>query len=303
MATLTLQEFDFGKMASNSTCAIIGKRRSGKTTWLRFIATKIARIMEIDRFLAVAGNKDNACEWKEIFPCLFVHEKETAIETLKAIRDYQDKKVSKYRQRHEAIPRKYRLLLVIDDMASSMKFMKHELVKDIFSNGRHYGLTILMSLQYLHQLETTNRSQLDYVLLLHNRNEKTLKKIHEEYVHGDFRTFKHVMAAATENRGCLFIDNVSSNSEVNNICKYKYIDHDFRVSPIASHALQNYSDLHTFEQQDEDDTNSNSSFISNYESEESGPNFRTAFSEICSFNDRHGKLTIRKQALGKEKID
>ena len=65
---------------------------------------------------------------------------------LKRIRDYQDMTLSNI-EKVDIIPRKYRICIILDDCGSDRTFMHSNIMKDILSNGRHYGMTIMILCQ------------------------------------------------------------------------------------------------------------------------------------------------------------
>ena len=88
-ATVNIKEASLNDMEPCASIALLGKRRTGKTTWAKYLLQFLNK--QIGRFVALCGNKDNASEWRRIIHPLFVMPKNIAY--LKRLRDYQDEKV------------------------------------------------------------------------------------------------------------------------------------------------------------------------------------------------------------------
>lgn len=241
MSSVTLHEACFSSIEDNASIAILGKRRSGKTTWAKYILQSIN--LNIDRFVALCGNKDNQSEWTSIIHPLFVMPKN--IEFLKRLRDYQDLKVSQYSCKNLEIPKKYKICIIFDDCGSDKSFMHSKIMKDLLANGRHYGMTLIILCQYLNQMHCENRDQIDYLGILHTSNLKNIKKIHEEYVNiCDLRTFKYIINASTVNRGLCWVDNTKHATTVSLCVFFKHIPPRCVFYPIGSQNIRSYGKKH-----------------------------------------------------------
>ena len=128
MKSIDILEAEFSSIKPNASIVLLGKRRTGKTTWAKVILQTLDK--SIHRFVAFCGNKDNECEWKRILPPLFVMRKN--IESLTKLRDYQDRKVSEFTSNDLEVPVKYRVCVILDDCGSDRKFMHSNIIKDIF---------------------------------------------------------------------------------------------------------------------------------------------------------------------------
>ena len=71
--TIELSEANFENIEACATIGILGKRRTGKTTWAKFILQSLSK--HINRFVAICGNKDNSHEWKEVIHELYITSK------------------------------------------------------------------------------------------------------------------------------------------------------------------------------------------------------------------------------------
>lgn len=216
-----IREANLFSIEPNASIALLGKRRTGKTTWAKYILYHLQS--KIDRFVALCGNKDNASEWKRVINPLFVMDK--SIKFLEALRDYQDMRVSKYSQENLPIPKKYQICVILDDCGSDKSFMFSRIMRDMLSNGRHYGMTVIILAQYLNQMHSENRDQIDYLGMLYTSNLRNLKKVQEEYVNvSNLRTFKCVLNACAADKGMCWIDNTANPEKIEECVFFKRMD-------------------------------------------------------------------------------
>jgi len=238
---IDITEADFTAMENCAAIGIIGKRRTRKTTWARVIVNELKE--RCNRFIAMCGNKDCTFEWKEVIPDLFVVEKSTSY--LQDLINYQNEKAEEFGA--DGIPQRYHVVLIIDDCGFDQKFMYHKTIKDLMSNGRHYGIYCVFLLQYLNQFHPQNRAQLDYVGLLHTNNVNHLKKVHIEYSPNcELKLFRAILSTATRDKGLCWIDNtkhveVGDQVDVSNI-HYKLPIFPPPSDPLCSSAVIAFSD-------------------------------------------------------------
>ena len=132
--------------------------------------------------------------------------------------------------------------------------MYHKTIKDLMSNGRHYGIYCIFLLQYLNQFHPQNRAQLDYVGLLHTNNVNHLKKVHTEYSPNcNLKLFRAIIGAATRDRGICWIDNtkhveVGEQVDVSNI-HYKYSIYPPPSDPLCSDSVIAFANAKKLAQQ------------------------------------------------------
>ena len=293
--TIDIHEAEFENIESCATIALLGKRRSGKTTFAKFFLQSLKG--RLHRFIAICGNKENASEWQEVIPELFIHGKN--MEYLQKIRDYQDTKIAQFRKEQKEIPDKYKLCIIFDDCGSDRSFMFHNLMKDLLSNGRHYGMTIILLCQYLNQMHAENRDQLDYLGILHTSNTKNLKKIYTEYVSlGDFKDFLYIVKACTSQKGMCWIDNTNVPHKLNDAIFYKNIDMSVPIETIVSPDVKRYADRHILIEKESDTKNTYSSS----EDEDTDPELKSLMKSKFEFSDKKGKIFIVKTKR-KQKVD
>ena len=238
MVVVDINEANFHQIAEFSTVALLGKRRSGKTTW----ATSLIQFLvgKCDKFVVHCGNKDNMTEWRKVVPPAYVHTKN--LEHLRKVRNHQDTVCSVYSNKQQTIPVLDRLTLILDDCGSDTKFMHSDVMKDLLSNGRHYGLYIIILVQYLNQMHAVNRDQLDYIGVLHTTNSRNIDKLFNEYCNVcDKLVFAAILKALTCNRGLCWIDNTISSAHINECIFYKELEQMPPCNPVGGDLFRQYS--------------------------------------------------------------
>jgi hypothetical protein len=241
MTTIDLKEANFARIENCASIALLGKRRTGKTTWAKWIVQYISE--QCDRFVVMCGNRDNMSEWREIISPLNVLTKNGAF--LTKLRDYQDRKCSSFTVQGKEIPQKYKITLIFDDCGADRTFMHSDIMKDILSNGRHYGMFIIILAQYLNQMHAENRDQLDYIGVLYTSNQRNIKKLWEEYISVvEMRTFKYILKALTSKKGLCWIDNTQNPACVSDCIFFKHMTWPCDVKPVGSLGVRSYSQQH-----------------------------------------------------------
>jgi hypothetical protein len=194
-----IAEANFDDIVECASIALVGKRRSGKTTWGRILCHTVAQ--KVSRFVVICGTKECKQEWQKNIPDMFISDKDEKY--LQDIVRYQNSKVENGR-----VPENKRICIILDDVGSDSKFMKMSVMKDLMSNGRHYGITILILLQYMVQLPSENRANLDYVGILSTNNASSVKRIQSEFAGCvSLRVFEKILVKTTSNRGLMWINN------------------------------------------------------------------------------------------------
>lgn len=242
MSSVEVHEYDFRNIKEFATISILGKRRTGKTSWAKYIVGHLGN--KCHRYLVMCGNRDNITEWREIISPSFIMVKN--IHKLEEIRRYQDSKCSEYTHQGKEIPLKYRLTIIFDDCGADRKFMHHPTMRDLLSNGRHYGMYIFTLAQYLNQMHSENRDQLDYIGVLFTANSKNLKKIHDEFISVcDIRVFQYLVKSLTTNHGLCWIDNTTNPSDISECIFYKTIvPWPYQYKPVESDDVRRYAEEH-----------------------------------------------------------
>ena len=112
------------------------------------------------------------------------------------------------------------ILLILDDCCSNTRFHSSKSFEKIFTTGRHYFISLIITTQFLHHIPPSARSNSDFILVstLNNNNVQILC---DEYTLGsiDKKEFIEMYRRLSKDYGFLLINNssVKDNNDYNSI--------------------------------------------------------------------------------------
>ena len=177
---------------------MVGKRFTGKSTTSVALASMFKHV---SRWTAWCGTKDTEDYWSKKFEssASVWGADDDGMSALKRVIAFQQDKVLLYqRVLKRPVPESYTVGMIFDDVTSSRLFRSSEVLEDLFANGRHYRVVIIISCQYPKQLPPVIRTNTDYLFMMHN-TKRTCRILHEEFVEqpDDFGTFMEITRAVT----------------------------------------------------------------------------------------------------------
>jgi len=89
-------------------------------------------------------------------------------------------------------------------------------MRELFMNGRHWDLFVLLSMQYIMDVTPEIRSNTDYLFALKDGNKKNRMKLYEEYfgMFASFAIFDSLFCSVTQDYRCLVLDNTVPTTNV-----------------------------------------------------------------------------------------
>jgi hypothetical protein len=107
----------------------------------------------------------------------------------------------------------------LDDCMYDKAQFKKKIVQQLFYNGRHYGIFCLISNQYAYDLSPALRSNIDYVCILKDNIRANRERLWKSFggIFPTFEQFNCVMDRATNNYGCLVIDQTSHSNDISDV--------------------------------------------------------------------------------------
>ncbi len=209
--TLQMRRFTTSDVKSHRVILITGKRGTGKTTLLEYLLYTMR-----DRFDVVVGMGGSHASVtmlerflprSMVYAAPIVRKVEKLVEVAKALTEH-----GKRRQ----------FLLILDDCTFRKDIFQYPVFREIFMNGRNYGITFVISAQYIMDLQSDLRSQIDYVFTFKEMIRANQKRLWE-YFYGmieTFRDFQTILQTNTKNFECLVMDNTDSTGELGKILYY-----------------------------------------------------------------------------------
>jgi hypothetical protein len=291
--TVDVQPFDYNSIPRDGLIQISGKRGSGKTSWCRYILSKLSDKHE-GLFVVMTPSAKVKASWCDMVPRLYIVE--PSIEYLELLRDTQNAHIQCCDQLGIPFPSALHVTLILDDCASIRKLMASPIMAWLASNGRHLHLRMIVTVQYFNQLTAEVRTQFDVVFVLATSNRRNITKLHEELVGcGDVRLFRHVVASMTLNRGALVIDNNKNSADINDCCFHAKATSLMPAVRLGAPKLWDFSDTHYYDYAVPGRTQrSNLQDILHGEAEEDDDDDVTLHNNRLVVNDRLGRIVIRK---------
>ena len=220
MATeVTLKEFNMNQVGSDKIIVIIGKRNTGKTV---LVKDYLYHNRDIPFCTCISPTESLNSSFSDIIPHKFIFT-EYNPKVVKAFYDRQyklTKKIIKAQNGHgdpEYLKVDNRGLLLMDDcLADSKQWKNDDTIRKIFMNGRHAGITYILTMQHLLGITPELRENIDYIFILKQPKRLEQEKIWKHYagMFPDFNMFSQIFNKVTEDRGIMVIDNTTTSAEL-----------------------------------------------------------------------------------------
>ena len=116
------------------------------------------------------------------------------------------------------------MVLFMDDIMYNKPVLKTKVIRELFLNGRHRHVGLILAAQYCMDLGPELRSNLDVVICCRESIKSNREKLYKNFfgLFGTYDEFSRTMDATTSNYECLvLINNVASNDISKCIFWYK----------------------------------------------------------------------------------
>ena len=235
---LELKKFDMKTISfkpNESKCPVvvlIGRRDTGKSFLVRDL---LFYHQDIPIGTVISGTEEGNGFYGKLVPKLFIHnEYNSAI--IENILKRQRQVLKQIKKEIESFKRSSidpRTFVILDDCLYDATWSKDKLMRLLFTNGRHWKVMLIITMQYPLGIPPTLRTNIDYVFILREPYIANRKRIYENYagMFPTFESFSQVMDQCTENYECLVINNNSkSNKLQEQVFWYKADSHnDFKL--------------------------------------------------------------------------
>jgi len=213
-----IKEFDMSKLGPGKVIVFIGKRNSGKSV---LVVDYLYHNQDIPVGTCISATDEYNQTFKGIIPDMFIHDEYSSELVEKFV--HRQKWITTKKKDEEAPDWKdyrdvdNRAFLIFDDLAfDSNTWVKDKNVKFIFMNGRHVGITFLITMQYMLGIPPSLRTNVDYVFICRENKVTMKKKLYDHYagMFPDYNMFSQVLGECTKDFGCLVIDNVTKSGKL-----------------------------------------------------------------------------------------
>lgn len=210
------------KLKYDSVVVLLGKRNTGKS-----FLTKDILYHHRDIPLGTIISPTEAANqfFTPLVPKFFIHDSYSA-SLVQRVVERQKKAVDTWQKDKSVDPRGF---LVFDDCMYDDNWKKDKNVKLIFTNGRHYKMLFLITMQFPLGIPPILRSNVDFVFILRENFISNRKRIYEHWagMFSNFNQFCNVMDQCTENYECLVIDNTTKSNKLEDVVYwYKAAQHE-----------------------------------------------------------------------------
>ena len=245
---LQLRKFNMKMIRDDQIVVLIGKRNTGKS----FLTKDLLYYHQDIPVGTVISPTENANKfYSDIVPPLFIHD------------EYNERITSEFMKRQKQLKKRMmngeqnidnRAFLIMDDCLYDKNWQKDKRIREIFMNGRHWGIMYILLMQYAIGIPPNLRANIDWIFILREQIVKERKKLYENYA-GMFPTFEmfcQTMDQCTDNFECLVIHNCArSNKLEDQVFWYKANNHeDFQV---CSAEAWNFSRMNYNPDEEEED--------------------------------------------------
>jgi len=207
-----IRKFDPSTMNYRCNVVMLGKKGTGKSTLLLDIISRLAH--NYDMAIAFSPTYETRKDLKSHIPGPFIYSEYrqgTIDQWVNIARDLVDAET--YRS----------FLCILDDCMYDTKCLKSKSIREIFMNGRHLHFAFFMAVQYLMDIPTALRGQVDYVFALKENIVAKRQRLWKEFfgVFENLSDFSLVLESCTNNFECLVLDNRVSSSNIED-CVFWY---------------------------------------------------------------------------------
>ena len=214
---LNIRPFDFSTMANDATVLLIGKRGTGKSTMLRNIMYHMRHKLDVG--IAMCPTEDAATEetgLRSFMPRTLIYD-QLSTTAIRNFLDYQKGYISK-----NGKDRTRNGFIILDDCCSEKNALNNTEMREIHVNGRHRKIFLINAVQYIMEVGTLLRANIDYVFVLKDNNKPNKEKLHQIFfgMFGSKETFCTAMDSLTRGHSAMVVDNKSSSQKIEDCVFY-----------------------------------------------------------------------------------
>lgn len=215
MPNIEIDTFDFTEIIQQQpsiNVAILGKRNTGKSTIISQILYELHK-GGIKRFVVFSAQEARNCHYRRFgVPGRYCFTKWDEAKLQKIFEINGQMKEAKMRGE---LPPDFdlRLVVVIDDFAYDRKVFQTTFMREIYANGRHPEISLIITLQDIMAIPPLGRDSIDIVMTLRTPSSKMRRKIFEEYptAFDDYGEFEKMLRILTNNYGAMVYKNLGGD--------------------------------------------------------------------------------------------
>jgi hypothetical protein len=220
MEELELNKFDpriLEKKRRNGHSPIIvltGKRGSGKSTILKDLGFFLK---DIPLVICQSGTEEGNGFFSSIVHPLFIYNKFEP-EVLIQLVNHQKRKAKILKAKGKDLKTEIseHVCVILDDLAYNKDVMKLEAIREIMFNGRHYGITLIITFQFMMDMKPEIRTNVDYIIVCKENKKDNIDRLYKYFFScfDKISDFKKTFNACTNDYGCIVLDNTSGSERI-----------------------------------------------------------------------------------------
>ena len=196
---LRIRMYDNWKAISkrNSVIVVYGSRGSGKTHLLCWMLTQLDKLCPFDFVFCMTPTQSTMETMQRYVAPSGIHT-DLNPETLQNVVDVQKMQ-----------PNKHRVCVILDDTAFDKRFSKSNVVSEIAANGRHLGITLILSFQYLSMLPPDLRTNCDLACAFKEVSVRNIELLYDNFfsIIDNVSTFKTILHCICKKFRAIIMDN------------------------------------------------------------------------------------------------
>ena len=211
MSNVDIRTFDRAYMRSNATMLMLGTRGTGKSTLINDIMYH-----NRDKFhfgVGMSPTDDTTRALGSILPhsCVFDEFNE---EGVRRMLEYQ-KRAGKLARTGDAANFK-NMFCILDDCAYDSKTLRSKTMREVFMNGRHRNIFMVNAIQYMMDVPSFLRGQIDYVFATRDNIIDQREKLWKYFfgMFPDYRNFSRVLDACTTGYDVIVMDTTVRSNKI-----------------------------------------------------------------------------------------
>ena len=208
---LKVKKYDPTKVKPHRITLIVGKRGSGKS---KMLVDLMYHIPKVDFVIGMAPTEETINTFRQFIPesCIYNSFNQNKLEQMIVMQ-------------RELIRKNVRrsILLILDDCLYDKSVLKSTAMREIFLNGRHLLISMVICAQYIMDLSPDLRTNVDYIFSMRENIISNRAKLHK-FFYGMFEKyedFAKTMDATTVNFGSMVLDNTAKSNEIED-CVFWY---------------------------------------------------------------------------------
>ena len=216
---IRLKRFQPSKMQTNRICVMVGKKGTGKSTLVQDIMW-FQQHIPVGAIMSATEEANEA--YSKMAPPLFIYKNFDADALLRLI-NRQKKMKHMWKENGDSLPFDHRAFVLMDDCMYDKKNFRGPLMRELFMNGRHWDLFVLITLQYVMDITPEIRTNTDYVFALKENVRKNRERLYNEFfgVFPNFAVFDALFLEVTQDWRCLVLDTTVPSTDIQD-CVFWY---------------------------------------------------------------------------------